>query len=232
MPRFYLNSFKPLVHTPAGRTASKKHSLPPFIDGSIRREPDLEHERPSITCLCRTNKFAPRLKVGDLVCYMTCNARFGTRQSHRRMIAVLRIDLLFDSHREAANWYRSQGLPLPSNCMVPGNAHCPLDHSHRVCKSSCSDDDGLACGWDGNYARRANKYGRFVVCTCLWKDLDWSAPTIQDRDLVRTFGKIPATRTPGAFGMDKSSILFDALGVTLSQDTQPSSPCTPPTAAR
>ena len=56
MPNYYLNSYAPLVSTAAGRKAWELHELPPFIDGSIRREPDLEHEFPSISCLCRAGK--------------------------------------------------------------------------------------------------------------------------------------------------------------------------------
>jgi hypothetical protein len=43
-PRLFINSFHVLVNYPFGRESSEKYSLPPFIDGSIRREPDLEHE--------------------------------------------------------------------------------------------------------------------------------------------------------------------------------------------
>ena len=70
-PRYFLSSYKPLVWTTFGRAAALKHGLLPFIDGSIRREPDLEHEHPSISCLCRAGKFAPRLRVGDVVGYIT-----------------------------------------------------------------------------------------------------------------------------------------------------------------
>ena len=42
MGRLFLNTYAALVATPAGREASKRFGLPPFIDGSIRREPDLE----------------------------------------------------------------------------------------------------------------------------------------------------------------------------------------------
>lgn len=222
MARFFLNSFKPLAYSRFGRMASEKYEIPPFVDGSIRREPDLEHERPSISCLCRTNKFAPRLQAGDLVAYMTCKAKYGSDRSHRRMIAALRVDLLFESHVDAAMWYRSQSLPLPSNCMVMGNGPCPLDHSHRIYKSKCNDTE-MACGWDRGYARRADRYGRFVVCTCLWKDLGWSAPIIQDRFLVRAFGKVPATRNPAAFRIETAPTLFEALGITIPPLVPPSS---------
>lgn len=87
-PRLYLTTYHPLVVTAAGRRASDKHNLPPFVDGAIRREPDLEHEWPSITCLCRGEQFAPRLRVGDHVVYMTVKRRYGMQRRHWRLPQV------------------------------------------------------------------------------------------------------------------------------------------------
>lgn len=53
VPWLYVNSLRPLAAAPEGMDALAKHGLPPFADGSIRREPDLEHPVPAITCLCR-----------------------------------------------------------------------------------------------------------------------------------------------------------------------------------
>ena len=67
----YINTYQPLACNAAGRAASEKFGIPPFVDGSIRGEPDLEHQFPSITCLCRGRNFAPRLREGDRVVYLT-----------------------------------------------------------------------------------------------------------------------------------------------------------------
>ena len=77
MPVAYLVSYAPLVSSKTGREVSRLHSIPPFVDGSIRREPDLQHKYPSVSCLCRTDKFAPRLRVGDFVAYLTQKRRYG-----------------------------------------------------------------------------------------------------------------------------------------------------------
>jgi hypothetical protein len=53
MTSFYVNSYAPLVSTSAGVEASRRFGIEPFVDYSIRREPDLEHEYPAITCVCR-----------------------------------------------------------------------------------------------------------------------------------------------------------------------------------
>jgi hypothetical protein len=156
-PTFYLNSYAPLVISRAGRLASDLHGLPPFIDGSIRREPDLEHKDPGISCLCRGGNFAPRLRVGDIVAYMTKKASFGQRTPQRRLTAILQVRHVFQTHREAAAWYRQRNLALPSNCMVSGNAAIPLDHSHRGFRiSKCSGDTAKHRARDAAYRRRAN----------------------------------------------------------------------------
>jgi hypothetical protein len=97
-------------NTPNGREAVKRFALPPFVDGSCRREPDFESEFPSISGLCRKAKFAPRLHVGDTAIYVTTKGGWG-----RRLVAVLRVRERFDSHAEAAEWYRELGLALPGN---------------------------------------------------------------------------------------------------------------------
>ena len=71
VPRFFLNSYRPLQLTSGGRAAASGHGIAPYIDASCRREPDFEARWPTITALCRRTKFAPRLHVGDRVAYMT-----------------------------------------------------------------------------------------------------------------------------------------------------------------
>ena len=96
--RVFLNSFKPLVITAFGRAASESRGLDPFVDGSIRREPDLMHRYPAISCICRKGKFVPRLCIGDTIGYMTVKARYGNlAQRHRRMTAVLEVTVLTGS---------------------------------------------------------------------------------------------------------------------------------------
>ncbi len=59
----FLNSFRPLIRYPEGQQAILAFHLPPFIDYSCRREPDFMSTYPSISALCRVEKFAPRLHV-------------------------------------------------------------------------------------------------------------------------------------------------------------------------
>jgi hypothetical protein len=199
MADFYINTYAPLVASKAGREASREHGLPPFIDGSIRREPDLEHDFPSISCLCRGGNFAPRLRVGDVVAYMTKKANYQTSTRHWRLTAVLKVHAVLPSHAAAAAWYRAHDLPLPSNCWVRGNLAKPFEESHRIYRaSSCAGAKRTFREWDASYRLRSMQFGTFVVCEVLFRELSWNAPVVEDKDFIRALGKIPGTHNPGA----------------------------------
>jgi len=212
----YLNSYKPLALTAVGRAASQRFNIPPFVDGSIRREPDLEHEYPAITCLCRADKFAPRLIEDDLVAYMTTKRRFGRSSAHRRLTAVLRVIEVVDSHADGAEWYRQRRLSLPNNCMIPGNRAKPLQRSHQHSPVlACGGESG--CGlWDRRYRIRARRWGSFAICERLWAELSWDAPVIEDDDFIAAFDSVPGTRNPGALPQDEFNDFLQLMGVELS----------------
>jgi hypothetical protein len=213
-PGFYLVSYDPLVTTKAGREACEAHRLRPFIDGSIRREPDLEHQYPSISCLCRADKFAPRLEVDDLVAYVTNKHRFGLNEPQRRLTAVLRVHQVFPSHQSAAQWYRRRQLGLPANCCVRGNPARPLDESHRRFDSSaCAGDAQTFAEWNEEYRRRAEEYPTFVVCEKLWSNLSWSATTVSDSVMKKAFGCIPGTQNPKRRTLDELTALLEQLSI-------------------
>jgi hypothetical protein len=184
--------------------ASAEHNLPPFIDGSIRREPDLQQKWPMISCLCRAGRFAPRLNVGDYVVYMTCTGQWheevGTRPArHRRLTAILRVEATCDSHEKAAAWYTGRGQNLPSNCMVAGNPPMGLEQSHRMTRFRCAMSDGkLHDTWDRAYKKRAERFGRTVICKPVFRSLGWDAPIVRDEDLIEVFGEVPGTQNPGS----------------------------------
>lgn len=217
-PRFYLNTYRPLIATRHGREASREHSILPFVDGSIRREPDLEQPFPTISCLCRAGLFAPRLRIGDVVAYVTVK---NAERGQRRLPALLKVVRLFDTHVDAAAWFHDQGLPLPSNCLVPGNRPLHMSMSlhaafgpHRECgKAGCN-------AWDTGYQMRARQHGRFVVCEALHRDLDWSAPIVHEHHLTEAFGRIPPTRNPSDLPWKGLSRLLSLLGI-------PAPPCVP-----
>jgi hypothetical protein len=194
----YINTYGPLVSTRAGREASCEYNLPPFIDGSIRREPDLEHRYPSISCLCRTDKFAPRLELADIVAYLTKKARYGKEQAHRRLTAVLKVYRVLPTHLDAAHWYRAKGESLPVNCCVPGNRPKAYEHSNRIFSGlACVPQSRIRQQWDKEYRYRASTFPTFVVCKPLFRELRWNAPIVTDSNLIKAFGCVPGTQNPG-----------------------------------
>lgn len=217
MAQHFVNSYKPLVLTPHGRRASETERIPPFVDGSIRREPDLESPFPSISCLCRTNKFAPRLRPGDIVAYLTVKREYdSTHGRHRRLTAVLRVDSVFQSHAEAAAWYQQRALAIPSNCMRPDNPPKPISQSHRDHERGHELDDAtLARVWDRMYRERANKFGSFILCGPIFIDLSWSAPVVHDVHLISAFGHIPSTQVPKPLPADQFNNLLRQLEVCV-----------------
>ncbi|MCC6230705.1 MAG: hypothetical protein IT432_15955 [Phycisphaerales bacterium] len=212
-----LNSYAPLVASARGREASQEYGIPPFVDGSIRREPDLENPRPSISCICRGDRFAPRLEVGDHVAYMTRKHRYGLTIPQRRLTAIVRVDRLFESHEEGAAWYREQGLSIPSNCIVTGSEPFPVRMSHRIERHRRSDEEDWARRWDAGYRARVRKNGRFVCCEPLWIDLSWNAPQVHEEDLVAVFGAVPGTRNPGAHDLERLLALTDRLKIRVTR---------------
>lgn len=202
MPSFYIVSYMPLVGSPAGRRAAEDHDLQPFIDGSIRREPDLAHKFPAISCLCRADKFVPRLEVADVVAYMTKKRRYGRQTAQRYLTAIVRVSHIFETHADAAKWYRAKGFRLPANCIVARNGPQPIDRSHRIFERAATTGPArMHKQWERTYRLRAEDHPTFVATRVIFRNLSEDAPRITDQDLVHIFGGMPGTQNPGAHDM-------------------------------
>ncbi len=212
----YLVTYCPLNINQSGCKAMRKHNLPPYIDGGCRREPDLQSAFPSISAVCRAGKFAPRLKVGDTVVYIT----FLDRATDTwRMTAILEVREWFKSHKDAAAWYRKQGLPLPSNCLVKDNDPQPLDHTHHrsdacempVKPRGCQPTGDITLReWDEGYQERVRDYPMFLRCEALYPVDLYNPPILTREDIKRIFGKMPSTRNPRKGG-NVSPVQLEAL---------------------
>lgn len=187
---YYLASYHPLIMKPRGKSAIQQYGILPYVDDSIRREPDLEAQFPSITAICRADKFAPRLTESDTVVYITVKGSYpGYRDRHWRLAAILKVIKRFKSHKHAAKWYESRGLELPSNCIVPGNQPLGLDRT--------SNKDGWPSArlWDAVYRKRTKTTPVFLACRATFLEL--SDPPIVTNELMHdVFGKRPSTRNP------------------------------------
>ncbi len=199
----FLCTYRPICESPEGRQAVERFGIPPFVDASCRREPDFESRLPSITALCRAGLFAPRLRPGHSVVYVTRRGRYGDHpESHWRLVAVLRVVHWFSAHAMAAEWYREHGLPVPSNCMVEGNPPLPLERTGGPAKADLKkigdepDPERVVRAWDHGYRTRAGKWGAFLACEPAWMDL-WDPPILTPRAAADVFaGRMPPTQNP------------------------------------
>lgn len=187
---YYLASYRPLIVKRRGKSAIQKYGILPYVDDSIRREPDLESQFPSITAICRAEMFAPRLKESDTVVYITVKGNYpGYRDSHWRLTAILKVIKRFKSHQHAAKWYESRGLELPSNCIVPGNQPLSLD------RTSNQDDWHSVRRWDAVYRKRTKRTPVFLACKATFLELN--DPPVVTKELMHdVFGKQQSTRNP------------------------------------
>jgi len=135
----------------------------------------LECEFPSISALCRGESFAPHLKEGDEIVYITTKDFYGETFRDWRIVARFKILKRFNSHADAAAlWYRRRIGKVPSNCMVAGNLPLPLSHTSRGA-SNCAPGCGSAAAtlkqWNNHYQRRADTVPVFLACEIVWKEL-------------------------------------------------------------
>jgi hypothetical protein len=199
--RCFLATYRPLVRSASGRQAIQQHSLPPFIDGSCRREPDFESPFPSITATCRAGNFAPRLQAGDRVAYLTVRGQYlSDRESRWRLVAVLRVVHRFASHTEAADWYKGQNLPLPSNCFADGNPPKPLELTNgdpptEVKQLGEHDPVRIIRLWDATYRKRIARWPVFLATEAVFLELN-QPPQLVEAQLRSIFGRIPSTLNP------------------------------------
>jgi len=117
---------------------------------------------------------------------------------HRRAVAALEVLEQFESHKQAAGWYRGRGRPVPSNCLVPGNEPLSLDHTAHPMRDLRE--------WDLGYWARTRRNGVFLACRVLFRELT-IPPVVTDDDLVAIFGYVPATLNPPRIAAEQ----FDAL---------------------
>lgn len=196
----YLVSYKPLLFNKQGQKAIEEYQIPPYVDGSCRREPNFESEYPSITSLCRGEKFAPRLQAGDSVVYITVKKMYPPyKNAHWRLVAILNVIEKFETHQNAAEWYQSKGLKIPSNCMVNGNLPVEYEKTFGPIPANrfgqIEDKSEIIRLWDQRYKEKAQKSGTFLICKPMFLELH-NPPVLTDETLLEIFAKIPATRNP------------------------------------
>ena len=197
----HLASFHPLCATRAGRRAVLELGLPPFVEGSCRRDPDLEHRWPAIAALNRGANFAPHLAVGDRVAFVTGRGRWlGQAVPHWRLVALLRVVERFEDHEEAARWYARKRQPPPSNLVLGRNPPLRAEATDGRWPGAdgAPDDRGAAAvarAWAAECRARARRHGVVLACEALFRELA-QPPSIRERDWSSWIGRVPVTRNP------------------------------------
>ncbi len=218
MPHAFLATYRPLCRRAAGRQAIVTHQLLPYIDGSCRREPDLELELPTITALCRGAMFAPRLDIGDRVAYVTKRGKYGGASPHWRLAALLHVSHRFETHADAAAWYGARFPRLPRNCMVAGNGPVPLDQTDGKLTAELRDvaattpPSVLLRALDRGYAARARRYPIVLACQPLFRELR-VPPVISREDWERWCDGVPSTQTPPMIDENVWAALCERAGI-------------------
>lgn len=229
-----LNSFKPLCINDYGKLAVVKYEFSPFIDASCRREPDFENPLPSISALCRKGKFAPKLLENDIVVYITVQGNYRTeeiKESHNRLVAIVRVIKTFESHEEAAIWYSQNNLPLPSNCMIDGNPPKTFDQTAAAIFFKGKKDiqnflkrteeqqkmfgEKFIKNWDKDYKERARVWQKFIVTEPVFLDLE-NPPVILREDFLQIFNRVPNTQTPNKISQSELIELAKLAGLNIS----------------
>ena len=102
---------------------------------------------------------------------------------------MLEVEKRFETHPQAAAWFRKQGLPLPNNCMVAGNP------PHRLSETGGQHGCTGVKEWDAWYQRRADTFGVVLACRKHYLNLS-DPPAVTREDWLEWNEVIPATRNP------------------------------------
>jgi len=188
----YLNTYQPLCSTNIGQQAIKKYDISPYVDGSCRREPDFDHEFPSISALCRGRLFAPKLKENDKVVYMTHKNTYGQTCRHWKLVAVMEV-IKRTTHQGAFDWYKSKGLRIPTNCIAGGNLPLPKDMT--------VGSNMTIHQWEYHYKNRARDYDVFLICRHIEPPCLVSPAPLFEKDFIDIMSKQPQTRIPSSISI-------------------------------
>lgn len=205
----YIVTYHPISKTSQGRKAVAQYKYPPYIDGSCRREPDLESRYPSITSLCRGNRFVPKLQRGDTILYLSVQGRWEGLQPHWRLVALLRVLRTFPEHNAAATWYEAKGLAQPPNCMTRGSKPLSLSRTAGAPPdiSRHHPNSKHLRLWDSGYKSRAKRTPKFVATKPLHLFLH-NPPVLERSQWMDVFGKVLNTQSPQKVDISEVRKLF------------------------
>lgn len=195
----FLNTFTPLAFNKFGRNSASSNNLPWYIDGSCRREPDFQNPFPAITQLCRPKMLVPRLKVGDLVIYLTKLGAYANYPIHWNFICVLEVIDFAHNHNQAEAYYLKNNIPVSQNIICSNTSPFPLNMTHGLSGFPHKNflPEKVISIWNKGYVCRSIDFPK-VAFTKVWEDtLNLRNPPIINHAMMQNiFGRVPSTQTP------------------------------------
>jgi hypothetical protein len=142
--------------------------------------------------------------------YLTVKGKYaGVQAPGWRFVAVLRVSHRFKDHNEAAGEYARQGCLVSSNCLADENPAKPFEITignppAEVKKRVAAESDFrlVVRLWDATYKRRVAKWPVFLATKVEFLELI-RPPQFREADLVKVFGRIPATFNPPERSCDR-----------------------------
>ncbi len=196
--KYLFNTYRPLAYTALGRKRAVEYELPPFIDGSCRREPDFQMSSPAISALCRSWAFAPKLDVGHHIVYCAKKAAYKGKAAFWCLTALLKVEARFDDHWEAAAWYMENEGHVPSNCMIDYNPPIKFEKTlgyYAKEEKEFKQNSRYLQPWDNSYKRRAETYPAMFACKVIECALE--APIIVTPEMVSK--QCPSRKLPNSY---------------------------------
>ena len=129
---------------------------------------------------------------------------------NRVLTAILKVVEIYPDHSTAASWYREHDVPLPNNCIVPGNPPFSWDETAGV----NSKDFTNVPEWDAFYQARSRRIPVFVRTEKMFCELH-QPPVLSNNMLIDIFGRIPRTQTPPTITQAQFDKVLKLTGITL-----------------
>jgi hypothetical protein len=195
----YLNTFAPICANKFGRNSVTENNLPHFIDGSCRREPDFENPFPAITQLCRPGKLVTRLKLRDIIIYLTKKGNYGNDYPHWRFIAILEVIDIYPNHQSAARSYLNNNIQTSQNIFCDKTNPFNLNMTHGICgfKHRNLSSTHIIHIWNEFYKKRSIDFSKCAK-TKVWQEHLYleNPDVITHETMMEIFNRIPGTQTP------------------------------------
>ncbi|MCY1589535.1 hypothetical protein [Staphylococcus pettenkoferi] len=187
MSEIRMVTYEPMIFRKEGaKIVSEYDDIPEYLDASIRTEPSLNVKYPGISSLCRGEKLAPKLKVGDKVIYITKKSTYHHEFNHWRLVAILEVIKVMKTHEETAEWYKNNNYELPKNCLVKDNPPLSFNKTTIPKEKICDAEEDYQC--------KASEHSQFNICKKIHVELD-HPPIIDESKMEEIFGiKNPGTQ--------------------------------------